>query len=59
MNKQPVNRPTTPVSPYGPATGVPDPGLKPPVCDTPYTGDYGPDGQYKPGFVDDGPGRQE
>lgn len=55
MSKEPVNRPTTPATPYGPATGVADPGRQPVHDDTPYTGDRGPDGAHEPGYVPDGP----
>lgn len=45
-------------APYGPATGKEDPGRQPVVDDTPYEGDYGPNGQFKAGHVPGGPGHK-
>lgn len=50
-----LDRNNTTTVPYGPATGVEDPGRKPVVDDTPYTGDRGPGGASEPGYVPDGP----
>ena len=50
-----LDRNYTATVPYGPATGVSDPGRQPVRDDTPYTGDRGPDGAHEPGYVPDGP----
>lgn len=50
-----LDRNNTTTVPYGPATGVEDPGRQPVVDDTPYAGDHGPGGVHTPGYVPDGP----
>ena len=52
MNKG-LDRNNTTTVPYGPATGVTDPGRQPVVDDTPYAGDHGPGGVHTPGYVPD------
>ena len=58
-NKGLNKRNTTPASPYGPATGVSDPGLQPTRAEHPYEGARHPEGAYRPGHAPGGPGHEE